>query len=328
MGDVHEPLSPTLFGRVILANAVVLVSAAALLAATPFNVSYPAKAGELLVLGIGVAVMIAVDGVLVRRALAPVAQLRASMSRLDPVVPGERVKGPLPGGDVAELAVTFNAMADRLEAERRESARRSVAGREAERSALARELHDEVGQTLTAVLAQLQRTLRSAPPELRGEIVEAQNTIRSGLEEIRRVVDRLRPDTLEDLGLASALRALSRRMGERSGVVITPRLTDPLPPLEREAELVVYRIAQEALTNSVRHASARHVELSLAWTDAAMTLLVRDDGTGLPERLGLATGIRGMHERALLVGGRLHVGPAPKRGTEVRLDVPVLEAHR
>lgn len=318
----------TLFGRIVLANAVVVASAAALLAATPYGVSYPASARDIAILTAAVAVMIVIDGLLVRRALAPFERLRDSMRRMDPVRPGLRLEVGRSGGEMAELAQGFNEMADRLEAERRVSTRAALEGREAERRTVARELHDEVGQTLTALLAQLERSARRAPPELQQELAEAQEVARASLEDVRRVVTRLRPDTLEDLGLVSALRALARRISDQTGLRIAHDLDPHLPALDAQAELVVYRIAQEAITNAVRHASATRVNLSVDCDDDGVTLLVSDDGTGFGPRGGPMNGIRGMHERALLVGGTLLVGERPGGGVEVALHVPILEAHQ
>ena len=318
----------TLFERIVLANAIVVATAAALLAATPFSVSYPASAPDLAVLTVAVALMIIVDGLLVRRALAPFERLRESMRRMDPVEPGERLAVARVGGEMAELARGFNEMADRLEAERRVSTRAALEGREAERRAVARELHDEVGQTLTALLAQLARVARRAPPEIQVELADAQEAARASLEDVRRVVARLRPDTLEDLGLVSALRALTRRIRDQTDLAIRHDLDPHLPVLDSQAELVVYRIAQEALTNAVRHAGATRVDLVMNCEHGDVTLVVRDDGRGLSEGDQSASGIRGMRERALLVGGRLQILNLPGGGVEVRLDVPILEAHR
>jgi two-component system, NarL family, sensor histidine kinase UhpB len=316
-----------LLDRIILANAAVLVVAAVLLAATPFSVSYPAKAKELLALACGVVAMVVLDRILVRRALAPLTQLRDSMRRIDPLEPGERLDVSRAGDDLSELARGFNDMADRLEAERRESARRALAGREDERRSLARELHDEVGQTLTAVLAHLDGVARKAPEELAAPLHEGQEGARAALEQVRGVVNRLRPDTLDDLGLVSALRALARRLGRQTGLDVSLSLDERIPPLDADAELVVYRIAQEALTNAVRHADASSVAVEVSVDDRGVRLVVRDDGRGVPDRLLLMSGIRGMRERALLVGGTLDVVRGDAGGTEVRLEIPTLEAH-
>jgi two-component system sensor histidine kinase UhpB len=130
---------------------------------------------------------------------------------------------------------------------------------------------------------------------------------------------------LEDLGLVSALRALARRLGRQTGLDVSLALEGPIPPLEADAELVVYRIAQEALTNAVRHAAAGTVVVELTAADGAVRLVVRDDGRGVPEGVQLMSGIRGMRERALHVGGALQVVRGDLAGTEVRLSIPTAE---
>jgi two-component system sensor histidine kinase UhpB len=141
------------------------------------------------------------------------------------------------------------------------------------------------------------------------------------------VVNRLRPDTLEDLGLPSALRALSTRLARQTGLDVSLALDERLPALDADAELVVYRIAQEALTNAVRHSDASAIDVVFRLDDRGLFLRVRDDGRGVPDRLLGMSGIRGMRERALLVGGTLQVRRAPSGGTEVCLRIPTLEAH-
>jgi two-component system sensor histidine kinase UhpB len=313
--------------RILIANAVVLVIAAALLAATPFSLSYPPKGKELLTLAAGLCVMIALDGLLIRRALRPVDDLRALMRRIDPLQPGARLDAEQAGQDLGELARGFNDMADRLEAERRDAARRTLAGREEERRTLARELHDEAGQTLTAALTHLDAIGRRAPAELGDSLAECRAAVRSALEQVRSVVNRLRPDTLDDLGLLSALRALSGRIARQTGLDVHLSLDERLPPLDPDAELVVYRIAQEAMTNAVRHANAATISVRLGLDDRGLVLAVTDDGRGISDRLVGTSGIRGMRERALLVGGTLAITPLSEGGTEVCLRIPTLEAH-
>ncbi|NEB68833.1 sensor histidine kinase, partial [Streptomyces fulvissimus] len=136
-----------------------------------------------------------------------------------------------------------------------------------------------------------------------------------------------RPGVLEELGLVSALTALITETPTPDGLTIRRQMDKDLPELDTEAELVVYRIAQEALTNTVRHAGASRLELSLRRSPCGVELRIRDDGRGLgdtPEGAGL----RGMRERALLIGAELFLGPGPQGGTEVRLDVPVRNGSR
>jgi two-component system sensor histidine kinase UhpB len=133
---------------------------------------------------------------------------------------------------------------------------------------------------------------------------------------------------LEQLGLVSALTELSRRFAEQSGVRVRPLFAEGLPRLSDASELAVYRVAQESLTNVARHADATAVEVSLQPGVESVVLRVSDDGRGIPENADMNGhgGLRGMRERALLVGGALAVKPGPGGGTEVRLEVPAARA--
>jgi two-component system sensor histidine kinase UhpB len=148
--------------------------------------------------------------------------------------------------------------------------------------------------------------------------------VREGVQAVREIAQGLRPPALDEFGLRASLVALAVGFGERSGLHVRQRIDPDLPALEREAELAVYRVAQEAMTNVVRHARAERVELRLERSDGAVVLTVRDDGCGIESRqLRSATGVAGMRERALLVGGSLNVSGSPARGTDVQLRVPV-----
>jgi two-component system sensor histidine kinase UhpB len=250
------------------------------------------------------------------------------MRRVDPYVPGRRLQLERADAEVAELRHAFNAMLDRLEHERRRSGRRALAAQENERRRLARELHDEIGQTLTGVVLQLEALQRAAPAALLEAIIEAQETARSGVEDMREIARGLRPQALDEFGLRSALVSLASQVSDRSGIHVRPQLTEKLPGLVHEQELAIYRVAQESLTNVARHAGARRVDLRLAATVAGdVELYVRDDGCGIAvqDANGAGTGLAGMRERALLIGGRLTIAAARDGGTEVRLTVPTGE---
>ena len=179
----------------------------------------------------------------------------------DPLSPGKRVR--VDGGPaIVALAQTFNEMLDRLESERRDSARRALLVQEGERQRIARELHDEVGQTLTGVMLQVEGLAGTIPEQSREQLDELRETARQGTEEVRRIVRRLRPEALEDLGLQSAL-GCARDRDRRAGEAPDRAAAGAGLPLSEEQELVVYRIAQEALTNVARHAEAAQVQLRL-----------------------------------------------------------------
>jgi len=257
----------------------------------------------------------------VRRTFGPLEHLTRLMHKVDPLVPGRRLH--IEGGaarELEDLADAFNAMLERLEDERRESGRRALRAQEAERRRIARELHDELGQTMTGVLLRIDEAIR-APED--ADLEEAREDVRRSLDDVRRIARDLRPDTLEELGLRSALSGLAVRLQRQTGLTVERRLDDDLPPLGEDAEIVVYRVVQEALTNVVRHAGAERVVIALGRDDGAVTLTVDDDGRGVPAHVGdEARGITGMRERALLVRARLTVGRSPLGGTRVTLRIP------
>jgi two-component system sensor histidine kinase UhpB len=220
------------------------------------------------------------------------------------------------------LAQTFNDMLDRLETERRDSARQALTVQEAERRRIARELHDEVGQTLTGVMLQIEGLAANIPDELREPLEELRETARHGAEEVRRIARRLRPDALEELGLQSALAALSSGFERHAHVPVVRRLAADVD-VTPEVELVIYRVAQEALTNVARHAAASQVTVELEQDVDGTVLVVCDDGRGLPPGAEQSSqGIRGMRERAMLISGALSLESRPGGGTVVRLSVP------
>jgi two-component system, NarL family, sensor histidine kinase UhpB len=305
-----------LLWRVFAINAMLLAVATLLLALTPITIHARIAIVEGIDLAVALVVMLAANFVLLRHTLRPIARLVEGMRKIDLLQPGQRI--PEQGGvEAAELTRTFNEMLERLETERRESARRALRAQEAERRRIASGLHDEVGQVLTGVL-------------LRLDDEETKDAVRHALDEVRRIARELRPEMLEQLGLVSALTELSRKFAESSGVQVERRFAAELPPLSSDAELAIYRVAQEGLTNIARHADARRVEITLQPGADSVILRVVDDGRGLRTPDAVAAnghgGLRGMRERALLVGGALAVKRGPEGGVEVRLEVPAGES--
>jgi two-component system sensor histidine kinase UhpB len=265
---------------------------------------------------VALALMLAANLVLLRHTLRPIERLVDRMRKIDLLQPGQRISEQ-GGVEVAELTRGFNEMLERLETERRESAQRALRAQEAERRRIAGGLHDEVGQVLTGVL-------------LRLEDDETKEAVRQALEEVRRIARELRPEMLEQLGLVSALTELSRKFADSSGIRVERRFATDLPPLSDDSELAVYRVAQESLTNVARHAAASRVEIALQPGPDSVVLRIIDDGRGIPApdpfTLNGHGGLRGMRERALLVGGALAIKPARTGGVEVRLEVPARAA--
>ncbi len=319
--------SVSLYWRIFGLNAVVLGSATALLLWAPVTVSVPVLLTEAVILVGGLVVMLVANAALLRIGLAPLDRVTRLMTTVDLLRPGQRlpVRG---GGEVAELVSTFNAMLERLEGERASSSARAILAQEGERRRIAQELHDEVGQSMTAVLLALKRASDEASEPLREELLQAQEITRGSLDEVRRLVRRLRPGVLDDLGLVSAVTSLTTEFSTHTGLLVARRFDPDLPVLDQETELVIYRVAQEGLTNAARHAEARRVEVALRAAGDAVVLEVADDGRGIgAAREG--AGLRGMRERALLIGATLDVRSpdevsAAGTGTRIRLTVPAV----
>jgi two-component system sensor histidine kinase UhpB len=313
----------SLFWRVCLINGAVFAVGTAVLAASPATVSARVRTTEAIVLAVGLGVMLLANGALLRATLAPLDRLRHLMEGVDLLRPGQRLPD-LGYGAVSDLINSFNAMLARLEAERSSSSALALAAQEGERHRVAQELHDEVGQGLTAVLLGLQRVSARVPADVRHEVQLVQETARASLDEVRQVARRLRPGVLDDLGLVSALTSLVTEHARLTDADVSRRFNSNLPELGAQAELVVYRVAQEALTNVARHAQADRVCVELTQTPRGDAVLLRitDNGRGIGGRPEGA-GMRGMRERALLVEATLTVTPHQEGGTEVQLFVPV-----
>jgi two-component system sensor histidine kinase UhpB len=313
-----------LFWRVFAVNAALLGTITLLLVLTPVEIDAPIKPTQAAIVVAGLFVTVAANALLLRRALRPLSRLVERMEFVDLLRPGQRLQVER-HDEIGSVVRSFNRMLDRLERERRESGRRVLAAQEAERVGIARDLHDEVGQVLTGVLLQLD-AIGGAAPAARDEVDEAKDAVRRALDEVRRISRELRPEMLEHLGLVSALTELTSAFARHSEVHVERRFDRDLAALAPEAELAVYRIAQESLTNVARHAQATRVEVTLESGVDSVVLHVIDDGRGFAGDPTEHGGLRSMRERAVLIGAALAVKPASPSGVEVRLEVPAVEA--
>lgn len=313
----------TLFWRLFVINGLLFAIGTLVLAFSPATVSSPLLVTEVPILIVGLALILAANALLVRASLSPLDALARVMERVDLIRTGDRSIDS-GNGDLGHLLSTFNQMIDRLESEHATRSAHALAAQEGERQRIARELHDEIGQSLTVALLSLKRVVDRAPEELREEVLNTQAAVRASLDDVRQVAHRLRPGVLADLGLESALRSLCSEFERSSGVPVRHEIDEGLPDLGGDIELVLYRVAQEGLTNVARHARASQVRLALTAEDGDLVLEIRDDGRGGELREG--AGIRGMRERALLIGARLTVEGAPGGGTVVHLVVPAAVA--
>jgi two-component system sensor histidine kinase UhpB len=310
--------------RVGAVNAVVLAVAVILTIVVLAPKKFSSVASDEAAVLIGALVVVGVVNLLVlERVVRPLEVVTELARRVDLTRPGERIPHAAATSEAGVLALAFNEMLARLEDERRDATGRVLAGQEAERLRIAQELHDQVGQELTAVLLGLARVHAQLQPPLRDSLGEVQEAVRSSLESVRRIALELRPEALDDLGLVSALAVLGERFAERSGLVVDQHFDEQLPVVDPDCELVVYRVAQEALTNVARHAGVTHASVDLRHHDGGALLTVRDSGHGIGENVKPGAGIRGMRERAALIGGKLDIGSGPDgRGCEVTLTVP------
>jgi two-component system sensor histidine kinase UhpB len=319
---MRHPLS--VFWRVFAVNAGLLGVLAALLLFSPVEIDAPIRPVQALIIVVGLILTLVANAYLLKRALTPLERLAQRMETVDLLRPGQRLQ-VLRDDEISRVVIAFNRMLDRLESERRQSGRRILLAQEAERVGIARDLHDEVGQVLTGVLLQL-GAIEERGTEDRPEIAEAKQSVRRALDEVRRISSELRPEMLEQLGLVSALTELTTTFSRVSNIGVERRFDQSLPKLTPETELAVYRIAQESLTNVARHAHATRVTVTLEQGLDSVVLRVVDDGRGFRDEPAEHGGLRGMRERALLIGGALAIKPGQSGGVEVRLEVPAVEA--
>lgn len=261
-----------------------------------------------------------------RRRLRPLEDLVEAMEKVDlssprPLLPAS-IDGVGESEEVARIELAFLRMMRRLEAERRRAGSAALRAQEEERARIARDLHDEVNQSLTGLLLRLEAAREAAPPELEGEIAETKALANQAMTELLSLARQLRPTALDDLGLAAALGGQVDRLAAE--IEASLEVVGDFSDLGDDAQLVVYRVAQEALTNAARHSRAGKVLVRLRRTEAgAVVLDVADDGGGFAfDQAEGGLGIAGMRERALLIGAELTIESRPGAGTTVRLVVP------
>jgi two-component system sensor histidine kinase UhpB len=312
---------PLLWQLVGINALLVAATVAASAVTTHLDLTVGADRGELLVLVLGSAGILLGNWLLIRRRLQPLERLIETMERVDLSAPGRRVEGGMADSvEVARLNAAFNRMLERLEAERRQGASAVLRAQEQERKRLAQDLHDEVNQALTAITLRLQASIQNAPPGLKRELKETQRLASQAMEELLNLARELRPTALDDHGLLPALRAQVRDFAERTGIHADFRRRGDVPELSDDQQLVLYRVTQESLSNVAQHAEARNVMVELSFVGRTV-LRIADDGRGVPAEHNGGLGLRGMQERAILVGGQLDIHSADGRGTTVTLTM-------
>src|SRR4051812_43119112 len=230
----------SLYVRVVSVNAAVLLVAVLVLVLTPVGVSSQTTASEGVILALVLVLMVVGNALLLRVTFSGLTTLARRMETLDVLQPRERLR-QMGGEETRTLIVGFNAMLDRLEEERLASTRRMVTSLEDERQRIGQELHDEIGQRLTGMLLQLGRIQAEAPDSLLPRIAGIQDQARAALDEVGALAWQVRPGVLDDLGLVSALEALTDSLGEHSSARVDSAMPNRLERMTSDVELAVYR---------------------------------------------------------------------------------------
>jgi two-component system sensor histidine kinase UhpB len=331
---------PSLLSQILALN-LLMVTAGIFVASIASGLDFTTQGQrwQFLILAMALVLTFLLNTLLLRRRFEPLERLLAMMERVDLSRPGRRLKldTDMPGvsADIQRLAASFNRMLERLERERRRSGEMVLQAQEEERKRIARDLHDEVNQALTALLLRIEAAAQDAPPALQAELAETKRIANQAMGELLDLARQLRPTALDDHGLVAALRTHVREQDRRGPARISFWADPALGDLAPEVQVVIYRVAQEALVNAARHSGATRIEVALERAlgrpserplekpDSSVILLVADNGSGFAfAEEGKGLGLSGMRERALLVGAKLEIDSRPGKGTTVRLEVP------
>jgi two-component system sensor histidine kinase UhpB len=294
-------------------------------AATHLNLRIADQRVQFALLGLSIVLVLLVNMLMLRRRFSPLDRLIDRVEAIDPSDPSD-FEAPAEHEATAEvdrLAASFQRMLKRIDDERKRSGRMVLRAQEEERRRLARDMHDEVNQSLTAILLRLEALSQGASPELEEEVGEIKVLVNQAMDELLALARQLRPSALDDHGLTSAIVSQVRRFSSQTGIKADLNWSGEPLKLESDQEIAVYRFTQEALSNVAQHARARRVEVGLARSGGGVELSVRDDGRGFdPATEHEGIGLSGMAERARLVGARFDVASRPGGGTELTLQVP------
>ncbi len=334
----------SLFEKVILVNSLLIIGGAlACLWVTSANVEsrhYLIDTSFIVVITV---ISLAINVLLMRASFRPLFSLLRTIRAVSMGQTGARASTTPFDSEMSELASAFNTMLDRLEAMRREQAMLILQAHEEERQRVALELHDESSQELTALLVHIEilsQALRTVPDtmiiqdlreQLHAGFASLTNLAQNTLESLRMLALQLRPGVLDDLGLFAAFRWLAEDGRQRLKLAVNLQMNEEgHPPLGRHApdlyETVLFRIAQESLTNVARHAHAQQVSISLQQQQEVIRLLIHDDGCGYDtSKPHAGLGLLGMRERAAAVGGALTITSQPGHGTTIEATLPRAE---
>jgi two-component system sensor histidine kinase UhpB len=323
----------SLIGQIVAANVVLF--ALTLLAASiaaGLDLGSSSKRWDFLILALAIVLTLCTNLWMLQRRFRPLESLIDQIEAIDPAEPTPlQLRRSDPVEEIDRLASSFHGLLERIEEERRRSGQLAMRAQEEERRRLARDLHDEVNQALTAILLRLEALAQETPPERAPEVVELKRLVNQAMDELLNLARQLRPSALDDHGLVAALETQLKRFSARTGVEARLDAAGEPDELPDVVQTAIYRVSQEALTNVTRHAGATVVELVVARRDEGVELRVSDDGGGFDPAVlphansltpGRGLGLIGMAERARLIGGELDVRSAPGGGTTITLRVP------
>ena len=317
--------SNSLVGQVVATNVLMVVATVfAASAAASLNLQTADERAQFALLALSIVLVLLVNMLMLRRRFSPLDRLIERVEAIDPADPAafEAPEGVGAVEEIDRLASSFRKMLHRIDEEKKRSGRLVLRAQEEERRRLARDLHDEVNQALTAILLRLE-ALSHAAPGAADELLELKRLVNQAMAELLHLARQLRPTALDDHGLVPAIESQLRRFSAQTGVQAELRTDGDTENLDSDQEIVVYRVAQEALSNVAQHAAARHVEMDLSADKEGVELTIRDDGRGFdPHAEHDSLGLSGMSERARLLGGRLDVDSRPGSGTNLTLQVP------
>lgn len=336
---VRALLGLSLKYKLLIANGAIVFAAAVVSAAAVHNALMADPAAStwstiLAATGSALAASLVINALVIRAALRPLELLQTTAEKVAAGNLEARAElSPVADRHMEELVHTFNTMLASVEDYRgrlRDVASRALAAGEAERLRISHLLHDDIAQSLAAILVQLRVARSQEDPARRQELLGSiSDSVSRVMDDLRAIAGELRPPALDMLGLATALEAHARSISELTGLkidVVADRIERQLSP---ESELALYRLVQEALANVVLHANAGAATLRLTAEDGAVLATLIDNGRGFSVsdavRKNGAIGLLGMHERAAYVGGSVDIESAPGKGTLVRIKVPLTE---
>lgn len=339
----------TLYARVVIVNSLIIFTGAVL--GTWITHFFTERGAELILILLlalaGAAASIVVNLWIIRAAVQPLLELRKLVNQL-PAPPSEKdlaateTSFPLepflsnPDADTRQIAASLGALVKRLEESNHQLrllSARAIHAQEEERNRIARSLHDDTAQALLTLMLNLERLeqrLPTAESEIRPQLVKARQLAGDTLNELRQIIAGLRPAILDDLGLVPAIRWYARTRLEEAGIHLDYQAPEAEFSLPAELRISLFRIAQEAVNNIVRHSGARSTQISLVCNGPELVLRVQDDGRGfhLSQDQGEAIerehwGLVGIQERVNLSGGKLAVISMPGKGTRLEVTVPL-----